>query len=88
MILSLHRHTGKKAELTRQQYLFDESFLKDVSSVIAALVEKGYDPYTQLNCFLHTGNAGFITRSADARLLAMQLDKEQLRRYIHQIRPA
>ncbi len=65
---------------------FDEGFLLEVSAVVAALVAGGYDPFTQLTCFLKTGNARYITREEDARSRAAALDREQLGRYLEQMK--
>lgn len=85
MIIPFCRKRKKEPSVNRERFSFEDTFLEDVSAVIGSLVENGYDPYTQLTSFLHTGNACFITRAGDARMTAIRLDRDQLRRYVENI---
>lgn len=68
------------------EYRFEEDFLIAVSSVVGALVENGYDPYSQLTGYLTTGNELYITRAGDARKLVKTLDVKQLRCYVENMK--
>lgn len=62
------------------------SFDEKIAVVVGALSEAGYDPYTQLFGFLETGDATYITRWRDARLLVQSIDIERLRTYIDKLK--
>lgn len=59
-------------------------FEKQISAVIAALSDAGYDPYAQLTGFIQTGDDTYITRRENARAIIQTLDKEQVARYLHE----
>lgn len=57
-------------------------FEKQITLVIAALSDAGYDPYAQLTGYLQTGDKSFITRHNDARTIISTLDREMVARYV------
>ena len=57
-------------------------FEKQITVVIAALSDAGYDPYAQLTGFVQTGDETYITRKGNARAIIQSLDKEQIAQYI------
>lgn len=72
--------------LKMEEYIFDDIFLTLISQIEEALVQKGYDPYTQLTGYLTTGNNMYITRLNGARDLVKQLEREQLHKYLERLR--
>ena len=57
-------------------------FEKQITLVITALSDAGYDPYAQLTGFIQTGDDTFITRRNDARAIVSTLDREMVVRYV------
>lgn len=55
-----------------------------IERIIAALRQAGYDPYSQLQGYLITGNAAYITRTGNARELIRTVDLWQLQMYLQQ----
>ena len=60
----------------------DNEFEQKIEKIVSALRDAGYEPYEQLNAYLHTGNDTYITRKGNARALVSELDKEQVWNYI------
>ena len=48
--------------------------------------EKGYDPYQQLRGYLLENEPGYITRHKSARARIVELDSEQVRKYIEEVK--
>ena len=48
--------------------------------------EKGYDPYQQLRGYLLENEPGYITRHKNARARIVELDSEQVRNYIEEVK--
>ena len=59
-------------------------FEKQITLVIAALSDAGYDPYAQLTGFVQTGDDTFITRRNNARAIVSSLDREMVARYVQE----
>lgn len=55
-----------------------------IERIIAALRQAGYDPYSQLQGYLITGNAAYITRTGNARDLIRSVDICELQMYLQQ----
>lgn len=55
-----------------------------IERIIAALRQAGYDPISQLQGYLITGNAAYITRNGNARELIRSVDLWQLQMYLQQ----
>jgi len=55
-----------------------------IERIIAALRQAGYDPYSQLQGYLITGNAAYITRNGNARDLIRCVDLYELQMYLQQ----
>ena len=62
--------------------LIQTDFEKQISLVIAALSDAGYDPYMQLTGYLQTGDPTYITRNENARAVIQMLDKEKVAQYV------
>lgn len=57
-------------------------FEKQITLVIAALSDAGYDPYAQLTGFIQTGDETFITRRGNAREIIKTLEKDKISQYL------
>ena len=73
-------------DLTRTQFiqilpeeLEEASTVKDVlSSVYAALTEKGYNPVNQIVGYIMSGDPTYITSYNGARSLIMKMERDEL----------
>lgn len=72
-------------DLTRTQYIqlvpedLQETSVKDVlSSVYAALTEKGYNPVNQIVGYIMSGDPTYITSHKNARALIMKAERDEL----------
>ena len=63
-----------------------QEFNKTMGYIIQAMREKGYDPYQQLNGYLLENEPGYITRHKNARARIVELDSEQVRKYIEKVK--
>ena len=59
---------------------------KTMEYIIQALRGKGYDPYQQLRGYLLENEPGYITRHKNARARIVELDREQVRKYIEKVK--
>lgn len=50
--------------------------------IVAALKERGYDPYAQLYGYIKKNEPTYITSHNNARSLIKTLDIERVRRYV------
>lgn len=63
--------------------MFDVNFIMRIEYIINRLKEKGYDPYEQLMCYvLLDGNQFYITSHGDARSVIIDLDINDIRKYL------
>lgn len=60
----------------------ERKFTQTMEYIIGALLEKGYDPYEQLQGYLLKNEPGYITRHKNARQMIVELDRERVRDYI------
>lgn len=63
----------------------DMVFHAAMNKIIAALKEKGYEPYEQLYGYIKENEPAYITRHNGARDLLVTLDKKQVERYIKEM---
>ena len=63
-----------------------QEFNKTMEYIIQAMREKGYDPYQQLRGYLLENEPGYITRHKNARAWIVELDSEQVRKYIEEVK--
>ena len=62
--------------------LFEET----MEQIVAAIRSAGYEPYDQLYGYVKTGDETYITRAGDARKLIKELDSNQVRRFVEELR--
>ena len=53
-----------------------------------ALRDAGYVPYDQLTAFMRTGDDRYITRRDNARTLIREVDQNELRKYLDDMKYA
>lgn len=64
----------------------DKLFSEMMNYIVAALKERGYDPYAQLCGYLEEDEPAYITTHNNARQMIVTLDKKQVRRYVLQMK--
>ena len=57
-----------------------------MDNVVAALRERGYDPYAQLTGYITENEPTYITSHKGARQLILTLDKEHVQRYVERMK--
>ncbi len=60
----------------------DRQFNAAMEHIIAALKERGYDPYAQLTGYVKENEPTYITSHKDARRLIQTLDFERVKQYV------
>lgn len=60
----------------------EDRFDKTITTIVTAIKQAGYDPYSQLTGFLRTNDERYITRTGNARELIHTLDTDKLRYYV------
>ena len=63
----------------------DKQFATAMETIVAALKERGYDPYAQLTGYITENEPTYITSYKGARQLILTLDKEQVQRYVERM---
>ena len=64
----------------------DFVFYTAMEKIVAALKEKGYEPYEQLYGYIQNNEPAYITRHKGARDLILTLDKRQVQQYIKEMK--
>lgn len=67
-------------------YLDDRQFKAAMDSIVAALEERGYDPYAQLYGYVMKNDPIYITSHNNARILIQALDFEKVREYVREMK--
>ena len=60
----------------------ERQFEATMELIVAALKERGYDPYAQLYGYIKENEPTYITSHNNARSLIQTLDIERVRRYV------
>ena len=60
----------------------ERQFHAAMEFIVAALKEKGYDPYDQLTGYITTNNPIYITSYKGARQLIVKLEMSQVKAYV------
>ena len=60
----------------------ERQFETTMEFIVAALKERGYDPYAQLYGYIKENEPTYITSHNNARRLIQTLDIERVRRYV------
>ena len=60
----------------------EKEFITAMERIVAALKEKGYDPYEQLTGYVITNNPSYITKHNGARQLIVTLDMARVKNFV------
>ncbi len=63
----------------------EKQFIAAMEHIVAALKERGYDPYSQLTGYVTENEPTYITSHNGARALIQTLDFEQVKEYVHKM---
>lgn len=63
----------------------DMVFYAAMEKIVAALKEKGYEPYEQLYGYIKNNEPSYITRHNGARDLIITFNKKQIQQYIEEM---
>lgn len=63
----------------------DKQFATAMETIVAALKERGYDPYAQLTGYITENEPTYITNHKGARQLIVKLDMECVKRYVKEM---
>ena len=63
----------------------ERQFIAAMDHIVAALRERGYDPYAQLTGYVTEDEPTYITSYKGARQLILTLDKEHVQRYVERM---
>ena len=64
----------------------DKQFATAMETIVAALIERGYDPYAQLTGYITENEPTYITNHKGARQLIITLDMECVKCYVKEMR--
>ena len=64
----------------------ERQFEATMELIVAALKERGYDPYAQLYGYIKENEPTYITSHNNARSLIKALDIERVRRYVMEMK--
>jgi len=64
----------------------ERQFIAAMDHIVAALRERGYDPYAQLTGYVTENEPTYITSHKGARQLIVTLDMERVKRFVKEIK--
>ena len=64
----------------------ERQFIAAMDHIVAALRERGYDPYAQLTGYVTENEPTYITSYKGARQLIVTLDMERVRRFVKEMK--
>ena len=64
----------------------NDNFTATMEYIVAALEEKGYDPYVQLIGYVTKKDSEYITRYKEARKLIESLEYKMVRKYVQNMK--
>lgn len=64
----------------------DKAFQVAMNKIVAALKERGYEPYEQLYGYIKQNEPAYITKHNGARELIVTLDKQQVKEYLEEMK--
>lgn len=63
----------------------ERQFIAAMDHIVAALRERGYDPYAQLTGYVTEKEPTYITSHKGARQLIVTLDMERVKRFVKEM---
>ena len=64
----------------------ERQFIASMEHIVAALKEKGYDPYAQLTGYVMENEPTYITSHKGARQLIVTLDMDRVKRFLKEMK--
>ena len=64
----------------------DKQFATAMETIVAALKERGYDPYAQLTGYVTENEPTYITNHKGARQLIVTFDMERVKRFVKEMK--
>ena len=64
----------------------ERQFIASMEHIVAALKEKGYDPYAQLTGYVMENEPTYITSHKGARQLIVTLDIDQVKSFVKEMK--
>lgn len=64
----------------------ERQFTASMDHIVAALKERGYDPYAQLTGYVTENEPTYITSHKGARQLIVTLDMERVKRFVKEMK--
>ena len=64
----------------------DKQFATAMETIVAALKERGYDPYAQLTGYVTENEPTYITSHKGARQLIVTLDMDRVKRFVKEMK--
>ena len=64
----------------------ERPFVAAMDHIVAALKERGYDPYAQLTGYVTETEPTYITSHKGARQLIVTLDMERVKRFVKEMK--
>ena len=66
--------------------LDERQFIAAMDHIVAALRERGYDPYAQLTGYVTENEPTYITTHKGARQLIITLEMERVKRFVKEMK--
>jgi len=67
------------------QKVDERQFIAAMDHIVAALRDRGYDPYAQLTGYVTENEPTYITSHKGARQLIVTLDMERVKRFVKEM---
>lgn len=64
----------------------EKQFVAAMEHIVAALDERGYEPYAQLTGYVTENEPTYITSYKGARQLIVTLDMDQVKRFVREMK--
>mgnify|MGYP000619847021 FL=1 len=64
----------------------ERQFIAAMDHIVAALRERGYDPYAQLTGYVSENEPTYITSHKGARQLIVTLDMDRVKRFVKEMK--
>jgi len=68
------------------ELLDERQFIAAMDHIVAALRERGYDPYAQLTGYVTENEPTYITSHKGARQLIVTLDMDRVKRFVKEMK--
>lgn len=76
----------KEARQLGAENMEERQFIAAMEHIVAALKERGYDPYAQLTGYVTENEPTYITNHKGARQLIVTFDMERVKRFVKEMK--